>query len=134
MVVFQATRIPPFRGSSLFYPDKDDVVTVTIPVATILDKDLDESTISKIASDRTVLFFTDQVNTEDRRKALAAAQADMEESASKNEMILEEAQERAKKIIERNILAAGEANGKHYKVKFVNASDAPTAAPAEETP
>lgn len=116
-------------------PDKDDVVTVTIPEATILDKDLDESTISEIASDRTVLFFTDPVNTEDRRKALAAAQADMAESASKNEMILGEAQERAKKIIERNILAAGEANDKHYTVKFVSAMDTPTiAAPAEEAP
>lgn len=121
-------------GIKISDPDKDDVITVTIPEATILDKDLDESTISEIASDRTVLFFTDQVNTEDRRKALAAAQADMEESASKNEMILGEAKERAKKIIERNIVAAGEANGKHYKVKFVSVSETPTTAPSEEKP
>jgi hypothetical protein len=122
-------------GIKISDPDKDDIITVTMPAATILDKDLDESTISEISSDRTVLFFTDQVNTEDRRKALAAAQEDMEESASKNEMILGEAQERAKKIIERNILAAGEASGKHYKVKFVDASETQTVVPnKEETP
>lgn len=121
-------------GIKISDPDKDDVITVTIPAATILDKDLDENTISEISSDRTVLFFTDQVNTEDRRKALAAAQDDMEASASKNEMILGEAQERAKKIIERNILAAGESSGKQYKVKFINAGESPIDAPAEETP
>lgn len=113
-------------------PDKDDVITVTIPSAAILDKDLDESSIKEIVSDRTVLvFFTDQVNTEDRRKALAAAQDDMEETASKNEMILGEARERAKKIIERNILAVGEAGGKHYTVKFVDASESQANAPTE---
>ncbi len=116
-------------------PDKDNVITVTIPTATILEKDLDESTIKEIASDETILLlFNDQVNTEDRRKALAAAQDDMEESASRNEMILDEAQERAKKIIERNILAAGEANGKHYKVKFLITSEAPAATSSEEIP
>lgn len=115
-------------------PDKDNVITVTIPTATILSKDLDENSISEISSDRTVLFFTDAVNTEDRRKALAAAQEDMEESASRNETILAEAQDRAKKIIERNIIAAGEAAGIHYKVKFVKDSDAPATSSTGETP
>lgn len=112
-------------------PDKDNVVTVTIPSAVILDKDLDESSIKEITSDRTVLaIFTDEVNTEDRRKALAAAQDDMEVTASKNEMILGEARERAKKIIERNITAIGEAGGKHYFVKFIDTPESQTA-PAE---
>lgn len=103
-------------------PDENDVITVTIPAATILDKDLDEESISEITSDKTVLFFfNDSVNTEDRKKALAKAQDDMEATAAKDEMILGEAQERAKKIIERSIGAAGEAAGKNYKVKFVDA-------------
>ena len=114
-------------------PDNENVITVTMPEATILDIDLDESTISEISSDRTVLFFTDRVNTEDRRKALAAAQDDMKKSASENTTILGEAQERAKKIIERNIIAAGEASGKHYKVKFINGSSVQTT-PLVETP
>ena len=109
-------------------PDKNDVITVTIPAATILEKDLDESTIQEITSDRTVAFvFRDAVNTDDKIKALAEAQADMVESASKNEMILNEAQERAKKIIERNIVALGEAGGKHYTVKFVTTTESAAA-------
>ena len=121
-------------GVKISNPDKDDVITVTIPAATVLDKDLDESTIKEIVSDRTVLFFTDQVNTDDKIKALAAAQEDMMVSASNNEMILGEARDRAKKIIERNIIALGEAGGKHYKVKFVDASETPATTQTEETP
>lgn len=115
-------------------PDRDNVITVTIPEATVLDKDLDESSIKEIVSDRTVLFFTDAVNTEDKIKALAAAQEDMELSAANNDVLLGEAQERAKKIIERNIIALGEAGGKHYKVRFVTASEKPAEAAAQETP
>lgn len=48
----------------------------------------------------------------------------MEESASHNQMIMSEAKERAKKIIEKNILAIGEASGTQYKVRFVSASEA----------
>lgn len=115
-------------------PDKNDVITVTMPEATILDKDLDENSIYEIDSAQTILFFTDNVNTEDRRKALANAQEDMEASAAKNEMILGEAQSRAKKIIERNIVTLGEENGKNYKVRFIDASEKQPAdsEPAEE--
>lgn len=85
---------------------------------------MDESTIKEITSDRTVLLvFTDQVNTDDKIKALAAAQEDMQETASHNDMILGEAQERAKMIIERNIVAIGEAAGRQYKVKFIDAAE-----------
>ena len=103
--------------------EEDDVYTVTIPAATILDKDLDEDSIYEISSDTTVLFlFNDSVNTEDRKKALANAQEDMGASAAENEMILNEARDRAKKIIERSIKAAGEAAGKNYKVRFIDVS------------
>ena len=122
-------------GIKVSDPDENNIITVTIPVAAVLDKDLDETTIREITSDKTVLgVFTDQVNTEDIRQALSGAQADMVESASKNEMVLGEARERAKKIIERNILAAGEANGKHYTVKFIDDSETPVTAPEEEKP
>ncbi len=116
-------------------PDKDNVITVTIPEATVLDKDLDESSIKEIVSDRTVLFFlTDTVNTEDKMKALAAAQDDMELSAASNDMILGEALERAKRIIERNIITLGETAGKQYKVRFVSASETPLSDSAENAP
>ena len=104
-------------------PDKDGIITVTIPEATILDKDLDENSIKELDREKTVLFFTDWVNAEDRKKALANAQNDMEASVRKNEMILNEARERAKRVVERNIVAIGEAAGKHYTVEFVDVSE-----------
>lgn len=108
-------------------PDNDDVITVTVPDAVILDNDLDENSIKEIDSEFSVLgIFADPINTEDRKNALINAQKDMVESASRNQMILGEALERAKKIIERNILALSEGSGNDYKVRFVNASEVRT--------
>ena len=107
-------------------PDKEDVITVTIPSATILGKDLDERSIYEIDSESPLWGFVPiygSVSTEDRRDALANAQEDMEASAAKNEMVLGEARERAKMIIEKNIVSLGEAGGKHYTVRFVDASE-----------
>ncbi len=115
-------------------PDKDNVITVTIPEATVLGKDLDENTIQEITSDVTVMgLFTDRVNSDDRLKALAGAQEEMVKTANNNGALLNEARELAKVIIERNIVAAGEAGGKHYTVRFVDATETetPTTAPAE---
>ena len=52
---------------------------------------------------------------------LKLIQKEMENTASKDRMILSEARERAKLIIERNIKAAGEAQGIQYTVKFIDA-------------
>ncbi len=105
-------------------PDSNNVVTVTMPSAMILDKDLDEDSIYEIDSERHLggwIPITSTVTSEDRKNALANAQKEMEATASKDRMILSEAKERAKKIIERNIKAAGEAQGIKYTVKFIDA-------------
>ena len=105
-------------------PDTDNVVTVTLPAAIVLDKDLDENSIYEIDSERHLggwIPITSSVTTEDRAKALSTAQKEMENTASKDRMILSEARERAKLIIERNIKAAGEAQGIQYTVKFIDA-------------
>lgn len=107
-------------------PDKDGVYTITIPSAVILGKDLDEESIYEIDSEAPLWGFFPiygTVSTEERKEALAKAQTDMETSAANNLVILGEAQDRAKKIIENNIVKAGEAIGKSYKVKFVEASE-----------
>jgi len=107
-------------------PDKDGIVIVTIPEAVILDKDLDEKTLYEIDSSSPMWGFIplySDINTEERKSALADAQEDMVISASQNSTIMEEARERAKKIIEKNIVTMGEVSNKHYTVKFVDASD-----------
>ena len=115
-------------------PDSDNTIIVTIPDATILSMDLDEESIYEIDSSGPLWGFLpiyESVNTEERKEALADAQEDMMASASKNRMILEEARERAKMIIEKNIIAIGEASGKNYKVRFVDADETQTATPSD---
>lgn len=110
-------------------PDKDGLITVTIPEAVILDKDLDEKSMYEIDSSLPMWGFIplySTVNTEERKKAISEAQDDMVSSASKNGMILVEARERAKKIIEKNIKDMCEASGKNYKVKFSASSEVQT--------
>lgn len=123
-------------------PDQDGLVAVTIPDAIILDKDLDEESMLEIDSSSPMWGFVplySDVSTEERKIALADAQEDMVASASENGMVLDEAQDRAKKIIEKNIVAMGKASGKKYKVKFTDAATTPatnedqTASPADET-
>ena len=107
-------------------PDKDGVVTVTMPPARILQKDLDEDTIFEIDSGYRYLGFVPiyaEVTADNRRDALAKAQSEMEAAASRNNKVLIEAQERAKMIIRKNIVALGEMSGKHYTVVFTDPSD-----------
>ena len=116
-------------------PDKDGIITVMIPDAIILDKDLDEDSMFEIDSAQPLWGFIPlykAVSTEERIEALAEAQEDMMASASQNGMILDEAKERAKRIIEKNIIALGDASGKHYQVKFVNTSEVQTISPTNE--
>ena len=104
-------------------PDASNVITVTLPKAVILEKDLDENSIYEIDSERWAggwIPITTSVTQEERTAAIAKAQSNMQAEASKNGMILNEARERAKLIIERNIKAVGEAQVKQYTVKFVD--------------
>ena len=107
-------------------PDENGLITVTLPTAIILDKDLDEDSMYEIDSESKlwgVIPLYDAVNTEERKEAVAEAQKDMEENASSDEMILTEAEERAKRVIEKNIVEIGEKSGKQYKVKFVEVDE-----------
>lgn len=116
-------------------PDNDGIITVFIPEAVILDKDLDEESMYEIDSESPLWGFIplyEAVNTEERKAALDDAQENMVASASQNGMILEEAKGRAKKIIEKNIIALREASGKKYKIKFIDASGAQTVTEMQE--
>lgn len=116
-------------------PD-NNVITVTVPDAIILGDDFDESSCNEIDCESPlwhVIPLYNSVNTADRQKALDEAQEKMVESASNNRMILDEAKERAKKIIEKNILAIGEASGIQYTVKFVDEPEMQADSSEEET-
>ena len=117
-------------------PDRQNVIIVTMPEATVLDIDLDEDSTYEIDSESPMWGFIplyQAVSTEERRDALAKAQDDMAAGASQNQTILNEARERAKEIIRRNIIAAGEAVGVQYTVEFIDADEpvTPSSAPVE---
>ena len=117
-------------------PDKANVITVTIPDAIVLDKDLDENSIYEIDSESPLWGFVplyNSVKTADRKTALTTAQNDMEASASNNAMILDEAKERAKMIIEQNIKTATKADETEYTVRFIDAPKEQTVSTEEET-
>jgi hypothetical protein len=104
---------------SVGQPDANGVVTVTIPQAEVLGQaDVDESTFSDVYSDKGLLA---KVTTLDQKEAYETAQASMLESAQKNQDLLNKARDRAKTILEQYIKGVGEANGKSYSVKWVDA-------------
>lgn len=94
--------------------DKEDVMIVTIPKAQVLDVDCDNDSIKKV--DEKHVFS--KIDSQDDVEMFNEAQKDMEQTAREDAAILTQAQDRAKKVIERYIQKCGEAIGKKYMVEW----------------
>lgn len=102
-------------------PDENGVVTVAIPQAEVLgEPDADESTFSDVYSDKGILA---KITTVDQTEAYKAAQESMKASASNDQDLLNKARDRAKTILEQYIKGVGDAKGKNYSVKWVDAAE-----------
>lgn len=102
-------------------PDENGVVTVTIPQAEVLgEPDADESTFSDVYSDKGILA---KITTVDQTEAYEAAQESMKNNASNDQDLLNKARDRAKTILEQYIKGVGDAKGKSYSVKWVDAAE-----------
>ena len=99
-------------------PDKDGVVTITIPEAEVLNVDVDESSMSKPLTDTG--FFT-TITKEEETATLSGAQSDMEEMAKDNTELLTKAKTRAKTLLEEYIKNVGEGIGESYTVEWKDA-------------
>lgn len=100
-------------------PDRNGVVTIAIPDAQVLGlPDVDVATFSDLYSDTGLLTA---ITTEEQAEALKVAQADMVQSAEANTQIMTRAKDRAKELLGQYVKNVGEAMGKTYEVKFVNA-------------
>lgn len=100
-------------------PDENNVVTITVPKAQVLGlSDVDEKSFSDIYSD-TGLFTT--VDGYDQSEAFKIAQDKMRESAENNNQLIEQAQSRAETLLSQYVRNIGEAAGKTYQVKFIEA-------------
>ena len=99
-------------------PDKNGVVTVTMPDAQVLNVDVDEDSLG---TPRTDTGFLTSVTTEEKTTTLAGAQEAMEQQAKENTEMLSQAKARAKTLIEEYIKNVGESIGEEYTVEWKDA-------------
>ena len=96
-------------------PDKNGVVTVTMPDAQVLNVDVDEESLGTPLTDT---GFLTSVTTEEKTTTLAGAQEAMEQQAKENTEMLSQAKARAKTLIEEYIKNVGESIGEEYMVEW----------------
>lgn len=99
-------------------PDKNGVVTVTMPDAQVLNVDVDEESLGTSLTDT---GFLTSVTTEEKTTTLAGAQEAMEQQAKENTEMLSQAKARAKTLIEEYIKNVGESIGEEYTVEWKDA-------------
>ena len=99
-------------------PDKNGVVTVTMPDAQVLNGDVDEDSLGTPLTDT---GFLTSVTTEEKTTTLAGAQEAMEQQAKENTEMLSQAKARAKTLIEEYIKNVGESIGEEYTVEWKDA-------------
>lgn len=99
-------------------PDKNGVVTVTMPDAQVLNVDVDEDSLGTPLTDT---GFLTSVTTEAKTTTLAGAQEAMEQQAKENTEMLSQAKARAKTLIEEYIKNVGESIGEEYTVEWKDA-------------
>lgn len=99
-------------------PDKNGVVTVTMPDAQVLNVDVDEESLGTPLTDT---GFLTSVTTEEKTTTLAGAQEAMEQQAKENTEMLSQAKARTKTLIEEYIKNVGESIGEEYTVEWKDA-------------
>lgn len=99
-------------------PDKNGVVTVTMPDAQVLNVGVDEDSLGTPLTDT---GFLTSVTTEEKTTTLAGAQEAMEQQAKENTEMLSQAKARAKTLIEEYIKNVGESIGEEYTVEWKDA-------------
>lgn len=99
-------------------PDKNGVVTVTMPDAQVLNVDVDEDYLGTPLTDT---GFLTSITTEEKTTTLAGAQEAMEQQAKENTEMLSQAKARAKTLIEEYIKNVGESIGEEYTVEWKDA-------------
>ena len=99
-------------------PDKNGVVTVTMPDAQVLNVDVDEDSLGTPLTDT---GFLTSVTTEEKTTTLAGAQEAIQQQAKENTEMLSQAKARAKTLIEEYIKNVGESIGEEYTVEWKDA-------------
>ena len=106
-----------FSNPSLKIDIDDKTVTITIPPAKVLGCKVDEKTLTKDSF--IVANNSAKVEAEHQTEAFKEAQAKMQEEASKDTVLLANAQQRAQKLLEDYVNNIGDCVGKNYSIKWV---------------
>lgn len=104
-----------------------DVVKVTIPQAKLLGLSIDKETLNKdsyIASEDGV--NSNPIKAEDQDAAIDNAQSEMEKQVKNNSILLLNARERAKQLIENYIQQMNVAFNTSYKIEWVDSASEDT--------
>ncbi len=100
-------------------PDPNGIVTIAIPEAEVLGlPDVDVASFSDLYYDKGLLT---PITTDEQAEALKAAQDNMVQSVESNAQIMTRSKDRAKELLEQYVKNVGEAIGKTYEVRFVDA-------------
>ena len=109
-----------FNDVKVYPPDEQHVVKIVLPEAKVLSIDSDPDTFSDTLLETGVLIT---ITGEDRTTAYSAAQQNMLEAAAENRSLLNQARERARKIIEEYIYNVGKKNGVNYRIQWVDGTE-----------
>lgn len=96
---------------------KEDTVTIKIPEAKVLDKKVDDATLTKDSF--IVEKNSAKVTGEDEITAFKEAQDNMVIAASEDHTLMASAQQRAQKLLEEYVNNIGNAVGKEYSIEWV---------------
>lgn len=95
-------------------------ITITIPKATVLSCQVDQTSLNKDS------YYTnreglgaEKIEADDQTQAIATAQENMLASVEQDETLLLQAQERAQELLEQYIINVGEAIGVNYEITWV---------------
>lgn len=97
-------------------PDKDGVVRIYVPEAKVLNVSVDKDSMSEPIFDTGI--FT-SISIEEKTKAYNEAQKTMKENAENDSLLLTQASNNAKKLIEQYIIGVGKQTDKEYTVEWI---------------
>lgn len=99
----------------------DNVVTITMPPAVVLDVIVDESSLSSAS------FYFDpnakKPSPEEQSEAFRQAQNEMRETAENNYALMANAQANAKELLKNYVKSVGDAVDVNYKIEWVTLED-----------
>lgn len=100
---------------------EDNVVTITLPNAVVLDATVNESSLN----DKSFYFdpSAKKPSPEEQSEAYKQAQSNMKETAEKNFSLMANAQDNAKELLGNYVKSIGDALGVEYKIEWKYLND-----------